>query len=365
MIRTAAHGEKIRVLVVYDSTLVRRLLSGLINQQEGMEAVGAAPDPFVARDMLLELQPDVMTLDLEMPRMNGLTFLEKIMQYRPMPVLVISSVTPTASKAAIEALPLGAVDVLSKPNGPNSVGNLAESLSLGIRAAAYAKARGESCPLSTRTLDAGPTFHQDALIAIGASTGGTQALEELLTLLPGRCPPIVIAQHIPAGFSTAFANRLNSLCRIEVREAVDGDELLPGRALIAPGDTHLMVNKISSKWRVAVRIGPRICYQRPSVDVLFRSAAESGSNHATGILLTGMGTDGAEGLLQMRKRGAMTIAQDEETSVVFGMPKAAIEAGAAGKVLPLSKIMRAALRDHSAVPTGYLNGPLAHTWMEA
>ncbi|HEX4808714.1 MAG TPA: chemotaxis response regulator protein-glutamate methylesterase [Bryobacteraceae bacterium] len=338
-------GRKIRVLVVDDSPLVCRLFRDAINQQPDMEVVGAAPDPFVARDMLLKLKPDVMTLDVEMPRMDGLTFLRKVMHYQPMPVIVISSLTQSASRTAIEALRGGAIDVLAKPNGPNSVGELSLALAGKIRAAAAARARRSPTGTAAGKLAEieRSTWPSGSLIAIGASTGGTQAIEELLTSLPAHSPPIVIAQHIPAGFSGAFAARLNSLCRIEVREAQHNDVIKEGQALIAPGDLHMMVSRLSSPWRVMVRSGPRVCYQRPSVDVLFRSVAECNASHIVGVLLTGMGTDGAEGLLRIRRANGRTIAQDEETSVVFGMPKAAIELGAAGQVLPLSRIMGGAL----------------------
>ena len=346
------NSSKIRVLVVDDSALVRRLFSDSINNQADMEVIGAAPDPFVAREMMLKLRPDVMTLDVEMPRMDGLTFLQKVMHYQPMPVIVISSLTQNASRMAIEAMRFGAVDVMSKPNGPNSVGELSQTLPLKIRAASFARTRRplavngngqQGVPEPPRAV----AYPKDALIAIGASTGGTQAIEELLTSLPKDTPPIVIAQHIPAGFSAAFAARLNTICRIEVKEAKDDDLILPGCALLAPGDFHMMVARVGPRWHVSVRTGPRVCYQRPSVDVLFRSVAECGSSNLVGAILTGMGNDGADGLLRMRKAGAKTIAQDEESCVVFGMPKAAIQLNAAAQVLPLSRIMAAAV---SAVP---------------
>jgi two-component system chemotaxis response regulator CheB len=351
-------GRKIRVLVVDDSPMVRRLFRDAINQQADMEVIGVAPDPFVARDMLLKLKPDVMTLDVEMPRMDGLTFLSKVMHYQPMPVIVISSLTQSASRTAIEALRAGAVDVLAKPQGPNSVGELPQTLAAKIRAASAARARRTlaapaSCGLPERERS---SFPPDALIAIGASTGGTQAIEALLTALPAHSPPIVIVQHIPAAFSAAFAARLNSLCRIEVREAQNNDVIREGLALIAPGDFHMMVSKWSSPWRVMVRPGPRVCYQRPSVDVLFRSVTECNSNNTVGVLLTGMGTDGAEGLLRLRQVSGRTIAQDEESCVVFGMPKAAIEIGAATQILPLSRIMGAALAALERTPSTVNHG---------
>jgi two-component system chemotaxis response regulator CheB len=351
-------ARKIRVLVVDDSPLVRRLFRDAINQQPDMEVIGVAPDPFVARDLLLKLKPDVMTLDVEMPRMDGLTFLGKVMHYQPMPVIIISSLTQSASRAAIEALRIGAVDVLAKPQGANSVGELPQTLAAKIRAASAARARRGLAGLASGgvTETERSNFPSDALIAIGASTGGTQAIEALLTSLPAHSPPIVIVQHIPAAFSAAFAARLNSLCRIEVREAQHNDVIREGLALIAPGDFHMMVSKLSSPWRVMVRSGPRVCYQRPSVDVLFRSVAECNSHHTVGILLTGMGTDGAEGLLRLRQVNGRTIAQDEESCVVFGMPKAAIEIGAAAQILPLSRIMGATLTALDRSPSAVHHG---------
>jgi two-component system chemotaxis response regulator CheB len=347
-------GRKTRVLIVDDSALIRRLFRDVINRQPDMEVVGVAPDPFVARDLLLQLKPDVMTLDIEMPRMDGLTFLGKVMHYQPMPVIVISSLTQAASRTAIEALRGGAIDVLAKPQGPNSVGELSQILAAKIRAASIARARRpDAAQFHSHSAEIGRfSFRPDALIAIGASTGGTQAIEELLASLPADSPPIVIVQHIPAGFSAAFAARLNSLCRIEVREAQDNDVIRPGQALIAPGDLHMMVTKYSSPWRVVVRSGPRVCYQRPSVDILFRSVAKCNSVNIAAIILTGMGADGAEGLLRIRNANGRTIAQDEVSSVVFGMPKAAIDLGAAEQVLPLSRIMAAAVASVGRLPAG-------------
>lgn len=329
-------AAKIRVLVVDDSALVRRLLSEAISREDDLEVVGLAPDPFVARDLIVKLKPDVLTLDIEMPRMDGLTFLTRLMHYNPLPAIIISSLGQASSDIALEALRRGAVEVLAKPSGSYSVGEVAQVLAQKIRVAYASRPRklgvNASAPLAK------VAFPASSIVAIGASTGGTQAIEEVLLHLPAECPPIVITQHIPAGFSTSFATRLNRLCPFEVKEAVDGDRVQPGRALIAPGDFHMMLVKSGSGYTVSVRTGPHVHYQRPAVDVLFASVAAARPQHAVGVLLTGMGADGADGLLRMKQSGATTIAQDEESCVVFGMPKAAIERGAATEVLPLSKV---------------------------
>lgn len=335
-------GRKIKVLVVDDSAVVRRLLTDAIAKERDLEVIGAAPDPFVARDKILALKPDVLTLDIEMPRMDGLTFLTKLMQFHPLPVVVISSVGQATCDVALEAIRRGAVEVLAKPSGPYSVGELGQVLGDKIRAAFAARLRkpssaGAAVPAAVPVI--GGSSPTAGLIAIGASTGGTQAIEELLVQMPEQCPPIVIAQHIPPVFSAAFANRLNSICRIEVKEGKDGDLVSPGRALVAPGNFHMTLRRTDGVLRVAVADGPRVHYQRPAVDVLFQSVASLRIRKTTGVLLTGMGSDGAQGLLELRRAGAFTIAQDEASCVVFGMPKAAIELGAAQKVLPLSKIV--------------------------
>jgi two-component system chemotaxis response regulator CheB len=339
-------SRKIKVLVVDDSAIVRKILTEALEGEADLEVVGAAPDPYVARDKIVTLSPDVLTLDIEMPRMDGLTFLKKLMHYRPMPVIVISSLGQASAKAAIEALRLGAVEVLAKPGGPYSVGELRIAVASKIRAAAVARLRrpspdraaGSPSPAVVQHSIEPGEFSPNGIVAIGASTGGTEAIHDILVTLPKTAPPIVIAQHIPAGFSRAFADRLNSQCAVQVKEAQDGDAVLPGRVLIAPGDFHMLVRRGAAGYRVAVKTGPRVCYQRPSVDVLFGSAAEAAGDEAAGVLLTGMGSDGAQGLLKMRNAGAHTIAQDESTSVVFGMPREAIRIGAAAQVLPLDRI---------------------------
>ncbi len=335
-------NKKIRVLVVDDSALVRRLLSESIAKEPDLEVVGAAPDPFVARDLILSLKPDVLTLDIEMPRMDGLTFLTRLMHYRPMPVIMISSVGQASSTVAMEGLRRGAVEVLAKPSGPYSVGEVGQVLAQKIRAAHAARVRTPGPPALVSRIQPVvriPADHlSSSLLAVGASTGGTQAIEEMLLGMPAQCPATVVAQHIPAGFSASFAHRLNSLCPFEVKEAVDGDIVAQGRVLIAPGNFHMMVQKRDGIFIAVVRDGPRVHYQKPAVDVLFGSVASLQLAHCVGVLLTGMGADGAQGLLQMRQAGATTIAQDEESCVVFGMPKAAIELGAAQHVHPLSRI---------------------------
>jgi len=351
-----SHSE-IRVLIVDDSAIVRKILSDALSGEPGLKVVGTAPDPYVARDKILELAPDVLTLDIEMPRMDGLTFLRKLMHYRPMPVVVISSLAQGSCHAAIEALELGAVEVLAKPGGPYSVGELRDTLAAKIRAAALSRvrkgpdpepARCEPAPLATTHAAAAvhlpsPRHFSKAVIAIGGSTGGTEAIAQVLRALPKDSPGVLVVQHIPPVFSRAFATRLNDICAIEVKEAEDGDLLRPGLALVAPGDFHMVLRKRGTEYFVNVKGGPKVCYQRPSVDVLFFSIAETAGPLATAALLTGMGADGAQGMLKMKQTGAHTIAQDEASCVVFGMPREAIELGAAEKVMPLDRIAPALL----------------------
>jgi two-component system chemotaxis response regulator CheB len=337
---------KTRVLIIDDSAIVRKLLSEAVSEERDIEVVGTAPDPFVARDKILALKPDVLTLDIEMPRMDGLTFLKKLMHYRPMPVVVISSLGQAGCQATMEALRLGAVEVLGKPGGPYSVGELRLDLAAKIRAAAAARLRQVPAEPAPGTEPPSPpkVFDASRVIAIGASTGGTEAIQGVLTRMPANSPGIVITQHIPPVFSLAFANRLNEICPMEVKEARDGDTLAAGRVLIAPGNFHMLLRRSpDGGFRVTVQDGPRVCYQRPSVDVMFSSVAEAASAHAVGVLLTGMGSDGARGMLKMKQAGARTIAQDEASCVVFGMPREAIRLGAADQVAPLSRIPAAIL----------------------
>jgi two-component system, chemotaxis family, protein-glutamate methylesterase/glutaminase len=340
-------ANRIRVLIVDDSAIVRKVLTDALSEEADIEVVGTAPDPFVARDKILSLQPDVLTLDIEMPRMDGVTFLKKLMHHHPMPVIVISSLGIASSRAALDALAAGAIDVLAKPGGPQSVGDLRLSLASRIRAAKVARLRAPapSAAAPPVRMPLGPPFPASRVIAIGASTGGTEALQKVLVELPENCPGILITQHIPAVFSRSFANRLNEACAIRVREAEDGDEVEPGLALVAPGNFHMLLQRSPAGYRVEIKDGPMVCYQRPAVDILFHSVARAAGANATGALLTGMGSDGAQGMQAMKKAGARTIAQDEASCVVFGMPKEAIRLGAVDRVLPLASIPCAILAE--------------------
>jgi two-component system chemotaxis response regulator CheB len=332
----------IRVLVVDDSAVVRQILQSALASDPEIQVVGTAPDPFVARDLIVELKPDVITLDVEMPRMDGITFLRKLMHYFPLPVIVISSLTPEASGLALEALASGAVEVMCKPGAAFTVGDMGEELVEKVKAAAHAKVTRIDVTRPGTSEALGRTTNK--IIAMGASTGGTVALEQILARMPVDAPGIVIAQHMPAMFTKQFAGRMNQISQMEVREAVDGDSVIPGVALIAPGDYHMLLKRSGARYFVAVKTGPMVHRQRPAVEVLFRSVARAAGTNAVGVLLTGMGVDGAQGLLEMRQAGGFTIAQDEASSVVFGMPRAAIELGAAQKVVSLDKIPAEVLR---------------------
>ncbi len=333
----------IKVLIVDDSAIVRQVFTEIISREPDLEVVGTAPDPYVARDKIIQFKPDVITLDMEMPRMDGLTFLKKLMNYHPLPTIIVSSLTPRGSHLALEALETGAVEVLPKPGGAFSVGDLAGQLVEKIRTAALVRPRKPSRPAPGAvkpppSQPASVMTTTNKVIAIGASTGGTEAIREILQATPQNCPGVIIVQHMPPKFTTAFAERLNQLCAIEVREAQDGDSVLTGRALIAPGNYHMLLRRSGARYLVQVKNGPAVHHQRPSVDVLFKSVAESAGHNAIAVILTGMGQDGAEGLLALKKKGAFTLAQDEATSVVFGMPKEAIKRQAACKVVPLCRI---------------------------
>lgn len=369
-------SRKIRVLVVDDSAVVRKLATDALSADPEIEVVGTAVDPYMARDRLRELSPDVLTLDLEMPRMDGLTFLQLLMERRPMPVIVMSSLTQRGSDYALEALRLGAVDFLGKPSGAYSFGDLGPQLIAKVKAAAIARIRRRKTenrepqvPLSSvaaaSVVPAQPRVHHPrALILLGASTGGTEALREVLTHLPADLPGIAIVQHIPATFSRTFAERLATLCALEVREAVDGDRLAPGLALIAPGGAHMLLQWAGDHHRVRIAGGPPVWHQRPAVDVLFKSAADCGAApHALAGVLTGMGKDGAEGLLRLREKGAVTFAQDEASCVVYGMPKVAWECGAAQHQLPLERVASYLAGRGSAAPAApaHLAAPAATT----
>ncbi len=342
--------KKIKVLVVDDSAIVRKVLTDALSSEPDIEVVGTAPDPFVARDKILSLKPDVITLDIEMPRMDGVSFLRRLMHYYPMPVIVISSLGVASSRAALDALEAGALDVLAKPGGPQSVGELRLSVASKIRAAKIARLQTPAlrtpAPASSNVLlRPARSFPPSSVIAIGASTGGTEAIQKVLIDFPVNCPGVVITQHIPAIFSRTFANRLNELCAIRVREAENGDKLEPGLALIAPGNFHLLLRRSPSGYRVEIKDGPLVCFQRPAVDVLFRSVAEAAGPNASAAILTGMGSDGVEGMLALKRAGARTIAQDEASCVVFGMPREAILRGAVDRVLALPSIANALLTE--------------------
>jgi len=336
----------IRVLIVDDSAIVRKIFKETLSKEPDIEVVGTAMDPYIARDKIIKTNPDVITLDLEMPRMDGLTFLRKIMRYHPLPVIIVSSLTKNGSKTALKAMEAGAVEVLSKPGSAYSVGELTEDLSHKVRAAAAIKHRLSKARVQTSP----PPIYQsvspalevttDKILAIGASTGGTEAIKQVLTRLPANSPGIVIVQHMPPKFTTAFAERLNTLSAIDVKEAENGDIVRQGRALLAPGNFHMVLRRSGAKYSVEVKTGPRVHHQRPAVDILFKSVARSAGKNAVGVLLTGMGSDGAEGLLLMKNAGAYTITQDEETSVVFGMPREALKIGASTQVSPIQDVAK-------------------------
>jgi two-component system, chemotaxis family, protein-glutamate methylesterase/glutaminase len=332
--------RKIKVLVVDDSALVRKVLTQRLNECEGIEVIGTAPDPYVARDKIIALEPDVLTLDVEMPRMDGITFLRKLMQHYPMPVIVLSSLTPQGSATALDALAAGAVEVICKPGGSYTVGEMCESLAEKIKLAARAKVssgvRRAGTVTPARQLSMSETTNK--ILAIGASTGGVQALSCVLSQLPTNCPGVVVVQHMPARFTASFAERLDRECEVTVKEAQNGDHVIPGQVLIAPGGFHMHLCRSGAIYYVEVKDGPMVCRQKPSVDVLFESVARYAGANAVGAILTGMGEDGASGLLSMRKAGARTIAQDEASCVVFGMPKEAIEMGAAEVITPLDNV---------------------------
>lgn len=345
--------KKIKVLCVDDSALIRSLMTEIINSQPDMIVVATASDPLIARDLVKQHNPDVMTLDVEMPRMDGLEFLEKLMRLRPMPVVMVSSLTERGSEAALRALELGAIDFVTKPRLGIRDGLLSytDLIAGKIRIAAAAKllpakrvVPGSSPLVGTDApLLRSPLLSTEKLIIIGASTGGTEAIREVLQPLPPDSPGIMIAQHMPAGFTHSFAQRLNGLCRIAVSEAVHGERILPGHAYIAPGGFHLSLTRSGANYLAQVDLEPPVNRHRPSVDVLFDSAAKHAGKNAIGVILTGMGRDGAEGLLRMRQAGAYTLAQDEASCVVFGMPREAIAIGGANEVVPLQEMSQRVL----------------------
>lgn len=356
--------KKVRVLIVDDSASVRQTLSSVLSSDPDIEVMGVASDPIAAARRIQEEIPDVITLDVEMPRMDGITFLRKLMAQKPIPVVMCSSLTEAGSETLMQALEAGAVDVILKPR-IGVADHLAETSSHiceVVKSAAQARVGGRKPRAAMQVRSEGPEKKLSAdvmlppptgramakttemVVCIGASTGGTESLRVVLEAMPANAPGIVIVQHMPEKFTAAFAKRLNTLCAVEVKEAADGDAVLRGHALIAPGDRHMMLERQGARYYVSVKSGPPVSRHRPSVDVLFRSAAHSAGSNAIGVIMTGMGDDGARGLEEMKATNAFTIAQDEATSVVFGMPKEAIARGAATKILPLNAIAGEILR---------------------
>lgn len=350
--------KKIRVLIVDDSAVVRQVLSEIISADPELEVSGTAGDPFIAAERIKTSIPDVITLDVEMPRMDGITFLQRIMSQHPIPVVVCSSLTGKGSETALKAMEYGAVEIIEKPRLGSRL--FLEESSLRICDAIRAASRVRPRKISDRKRDIPPKLTADAVlprnvsmamerttdkvVVVGASTGGTEALRVFLEALPGDSPGVVIVQHMPEHFTAAFAKRLDGLCRISVKEAENNDSVIPGRALIAPGNSHLLLKRSGARYFVEIKDGPLVCRHRPSVDVLFRSAARYAGKNAVGVIMTGMGDDGARGMLELKEAGARTIAQDEATSIVFGMPSEAIRLGGVDQVLPLHKIYAAVMK---------------------
>jgi two-component system, chemotaxis family, protein-glutamate methylesterase/glutaminase len=357
----------IKILIVDDSALVRKLLTAMLAKDRGIEVVGTAADPYAARERIKQLNPDVITLDVEMPRMDGITFLENLMRLRPMPVVMVSSLTQQGAEVTLRALELGAIDYVAKPKVDiaGSLASYADELIAKVKVAASARVNPRGTPRAP--LSVAPRRNADAvlpavsrpvtlrtterIVAVGASTGGTEALRELLEALPADAPAVVIAQHIPAAFSKPFADRMNRCSPMSVCEAQDGQYILPGHAYVAPGDRHLLIERDGARYRCRLSDGPPVNRHRPSVDVMFRSVAQNVGPNAVGVILTGMGEDGARGLKEMMEAGAHTIAQDEASSVVWGMPGSAVRLGAAKQVLALQRIP-AELLLHATEPAG-------------
>ncbi len=341
--------KKIKVLIVDDSAVVRKVFREELSRDKDLHVVGTAPDPYVARDKIVQLKPDVITLDIEMPRMDGLTFMKKLMKFYPMPVIIVSSLTKKSGRLAMEALSSGALEVISKPSSAYSVGEMSVQLIDKIKAVAGVKVESKreikvsaDKPLKLATKALSVTTNK--IIAIGASTGGTEALRVVLSSMPPNSPGILVVQHMPAHFTTSFAERLNELSMITVKEAKDGDSVVNGLALIAPGNYHMLLKRSGSRYYVQIKKGPLVHHQRPAADVLFHSVANYAGSNAVGAVLTGMGSDGALGLLKMKEAGARTVVQDEKSCIIFGMPKEAIKLGAAEKVVSLKNIAGTALK---------------------
>ncbi|MEG0278751.1 MAG: chemotaxis response regulator protein-glutamate methylesterase [Morganella sp. (in: enterobacteria)] len=352
--------KKIKVLCVDDSALMRQLMREIINSHPDMTVVDVAPDPYVARDLIKQHEPDVVTLDVEMPRMDGIDFLEKLMRLHPVPVVMVSTLTSKGSEVTLKALELGAVDFVTKPQIGirETMMSYRDLIGEKIRAAAMSKVtRGSRTPRQEKTAAAPAVVSKplssyvchNRIIAVGASTGGTEAIRQFLEMLPPECPPVVITQHMPAGFTRSFAERLNKLCALTVKEAEHGDQLLKGHAYIAPGDAHMLIADKGHGYQVVLQQTPPVNRHRPSVDVLFDSVAESAGRKCIAVLLTGMGMDGARGMLNLHQKGAVTYAQDERSCVVFGMPRAAIELDAVDEIRDLVKIAPSVLERLAAV----------------
>ncbi len=344
-------GKTIRVLIVDDSALIRNVMTEILSSDPEIEVVGAAPDPYVARDKIKALNPDVLTLDVEMPKMDGLTFLQKLMAGRPMPVVMVSSLTEKGAATTLQALESGAVDFVTKPTVDiqHGLSDLAQQITGKVKAAAQASVKKRTSPgdcadrIKALAAQSAMIKTTDTIIAIGSSTGGTEALRELLEVLPPNTPPILMTQHMPERFTKTFADRLNELCQIRVKEAQEGDSVLPGQALLAPGNYHMELRRSGARYYVSLNQGEQMNRHRPSVDVMFRSVAHYAGANSLGVILTGMGNDGAAGMLEMKQAGAYNFAQDEASCVVFGMPKEAIKAGGVDKILPLNEIPSAIL----------------------
>jgi two-component system chemotaxis response regulator CheB len=339
-------AKPVRVLIVDDSIVMRQLLSMLLSADPEIEVVGTASDPLIARERIKALNPDVVTLDIEMPNMDGVTFLRKIMELRPMPVVMISTLTQAGAEITLEALEIGAVDFIGKPTHDvaNAFTELAEELQSKIKSAANARVGARRGPvLARRTRPERPPTSKDKIVAIGASTGGVEALKAVLMDMPSICPPILITQHMPPRFTAAFAQRLNRECPMAVSEAIHNEIIEPNHAYIAPGSHHLELVRVGGHYRVSLNEGPSVSGHRPSVDVLFRSAARVAGKAAVGAILTGMGKDGAAGLLELRATGAITLGQDEASSLIYGMPRAAFECGAVVRQASLSHMADAIL----------------------
>ncbi len=339
--------SKIRVLVVDDSDIARYVLTTILDGDDELEVVGTAPDPYVARDKILELKPHVITLDIKMPRMDGVTFLKKLMKYHPVPVVMVSSYTQKDAEATITALELGAIDVVAKPvmdsyNLKEISAELIDKVKSASRVSVRSTGNGSrrSKPAKRISRAVSPPA-QAKVIAIGASIGGTKAVREVLTCMPENAPGILVTQHMPKSYTKVFAQWLDQLCAISVKEAENGDLVVPGGCLIAPGDNHMLLRSGAGKYFVEIKDGPLVCHHKPSIEALFNSVAKAAGPNAVGVIMTGMGNDGAQGLNNMKKKGALTIAQDKNSCVVFGMPKEAINGGGVDKVLPLDKIAEA------------------------